>query len=50
MIIIFLPAVDSIRPQWREATESLGGNTFQYWTRVAGDVYKRQPSELTASK
>ena len=24
MIIIFLPAVDSIRPQWREATESLG--------------------------
>ena len=36
MIIIFLPAVDSIRPQWREATESLGGNTFQYWTRVAG--------------
>ncbi len=36
MIIIFLPAVDSIRPQWREATESLGGNAFQYWTRVAG--------------
>ena len=35
MIIIFLPAVDSIRPQWREACESLGGNTFQYWTRVA---------------
>ncbi len=27
MIIIFLPAVDSIRPQWREACESLGGNT-----------------------
>lgn len=25
MIIIFLPAVDSIRPQWREACESLGG-------------------------
>lgn len=37
MIIIFLPAVDSIRPQ-REATESLGGNTFQYWTRVAGPI------------
>lgn len=35
MIIIFLPAVDSIRPQWREACESLGGNTFQYWTRIA---------------
>ena len=38
MIIIFLPAVDSIRPQWREATESLGGSTFQYWTRVAGPI------------
>lgn len=38
MIIIFLPAVDSIRPQWREATESLGGNTWQYWTRVAGPI------------
>ena len=35
MIIVFLPAVDSIRTEWREATESLGGNTFQYWTRVA---------------
>ncbi len=38
MIIIFLPAVDSIRPQWREATENLGGTTWQYWTRVAGPI------------
>lgn len=35
MIIIFLPAVDSIRPQWREACESLGGSTWDYWIRVA---------------
>lgn len=35
MIITFLPAVDSIRPQWREASESLGANTWQYWTKVA---------------
>ena len=35
MIIIFLPAVDSIRKEWREAAESLGGSTVQYWTRVA---------------
>ena len=35
LVTIYLPAVDSIRPQWREACESLGGNTFQYWTRVA---------------
>jgi putative spermidine/putrescine transport system permease protein len=36
MVIVFLPALDGIRPQWREATESLGGSTWQYWTRVAG--------------
>lgn len=35
MIITFLPAMDSIRPQWREASESLGANTWQYWTKVA---------------
>ncbi|KFI84219.1 ABC transporter permease [Bifidobacterium psychraerophilum] len=35
MIITFLPAVDSIRPQWREACESLGANTWQYWIRIA---------------
>ena len=38
MIIIVLPAMDSILPQWREAAESLGGNTWQYWTRVAGPI------------
>jgi putative spermidine/putrescine transport system permease protein len=35
MVIVFLPALDGIRPQWREATESLGGSTWQYWRRVA---------------
>ncbi|WP_431843997.1 hypothetical protein [Calidifontibacter indicus] len=25
MVIVFLPAVEGLRPQWREATESLGG-------------------------
>ena len=38
MVIVFLPALDDIRPQWREATESLGGSTWQYWTRVAGPL------------
>jgi len=38
MVIVFLPAVDGIRPQWREATETLGGSTWQYWTRVAGPL------------
>jgi putative spermidine/putrescine transport system permease protein len=38
MVIVFLPAVDAIRPQWREATESLGGSTWQYWRLVAGPI------------
>jgi putative spermidine/putrescine transport system permease protein len=38
MVIVFLPALDGIRPQWREAAESLGGTTWQYWTKVAGPL------------
>jgi putative spermidine/putrescine transport system permease protein len=38
MVIVFLPALDGIRPQWREASESLGGTTWQYWTKVAGPL------------
>ncbi len=34
MLIVFLPAVEGLRPQWREATETLGGSTFTYWRRV----------------
>lgn len=35
MLIVFLPAVEGLRPQWREATETLGGTTWTYWRRVA---------------
>ncbi|WP_111767735.1 ABC transporter permease [Nakamurella deserti] len=38
MVIVFLPALDGIRPQWREATETMGGSTWTYWTRVAGPI------------
>ncbi|HEV2027821.1 MAG TPA: ABC transporter permease subunit [Candidatus Dormibacteraeota bacterium] len=38
MVLIFLPAVDGIKPQWREATESLGGGTWHYWRYVAGPL------------
>jgi putative spermidine/putrescine transport system permease protein len=38
MVIVFLPALDGVRPQWREATESLGGSTWQYWRHVAGPL------------
>ncbi len=38
MVLVFLPALDGIRPQWREATESLGGTTWHYWRHVAGPL------------
>lgn len=38
MLIVFLPAVEGLRPQWREATETLGGSTWTYWRKVAGPI------------
>src|SRR5437870_3282626 len=38
MVLVFLPALDGIRPQWREATESLGGGTWHYWRYIAGPL------------
>lgn len=38
MLIVFLPAVEGLKPQWREATETLGGSTLLYWRRVAGPI------------
>jgi len=34
MVIVFLPALDGIRPQWREAADTLGASTWQYWRHV----------------
>lgn len=35
MVLVFLPALDGIRPQWREAAMTLGGTTWDYWRHVA---------------
>lgn len=35
MVIVFLPALDGLRTQWREAAVSLGASTWQYWREVA---------------
>jgi putative spermidine/putrescine transport system permease protein len=35
MVIVFLPALEGLREQWREAAISLGASTWQYWRRVA---------------
>ena len=38
MLIVFLPSVENLRPQWREASESLGGTTWEYWRHVGGPI------------
>jgi len=34
MFLVFLPTIENLRPQWREASISLGGSTFEYWRRI----------------
>jgi putative spermidine/putrescine transport system permease protein len=38
MVLVFLPAIDGLKAQWREATENLGGSTWQYWRYVGFPV------------
>ncbi len=38
MVLVFLPAVDGLKVQWREATENLGGSTLQFWRHVGGPL------------
>jgi putative spermidine/putrescine transport system permease protein len=38
MVLVFLPALDGIKAQWWEATESLGGSAWHYWRYVAGPL------------
>ncbi len=38
MVIVFLPALDGLRPQWREAAQTLGGTTWDYWRHVGGPL------------
>ncbi len=38
MVLVFLPAIDGLKVQWREASESLGGSAWQYWRHVGGPL------------
>jgi putative spermidine/putrescine transport system permease protein len=38
MVIIFLPALDGLRPEWREASSSLGGSGWHFWRHVGGPI------------
>ena len=35
MVLIITPALDGVRREWREASESLGASRLQYWRHVA---------------
>ena len=34
MLLVILPAIDGLKPSWKEACSSLGGNGLTYWRRV----------------
>jgi putative spermidine/putrescine transport system permease protein len=47
MFLVFLPAIDNLKPQWREASSGLGGSTAEYWRRIGLPVLA--PSFLGAA-
>jgi putative spermidine/putrescine transport system permease protein len=38
MVLVFLPAIDGLKVQWREASDSLGSSAWQYWRYVGGPL------------
>jgi len=34
MVLVFLPTIENMKPQWREASDSLGGSSKEFWIRV----------------
>jgi len=38
MVLVFLPAIDGLKVQWREAAENLGGSTWHYWRYIGGPL------------
>jgi len=38
MVLVFLPAIDGVKAQWREASENLGASAWQYWRYVGGPL------------
>ena len=35
MVLIIAPAIDGLKKDWREASQSAGASNFQYWRHVA---------------
>ena len=38
MVLTIIPALEALKPQWREAADNLGASGWQYWRHVGGPV------------
>ena len=38
MVLVILPALEGLRPAWREAAQNMGAGTWRYWRHVGGPV------------
>jgi putative spermidine/putrescine transport system permease protein len=38
MVLVFVPALDGLKVQWREASENLGASAWQYWRHIAAPL------------
>ena len=38
MVLVILPALEGLRPAWREAAENMGAGAWHYWRYVGGPV------------
>src|ERR1700742_1724783 len=38
MVLVILPALEGLRPAWREAAANMGARTWHYWRYVGGPV------------
>jgi putative spermidine/putrescine transport system permease protein len=38
MVLVILPALEGLRPAWREAAENLGARDWHYWRYIGGPV------------
>jgi putative spermidine/putrescine transport system permease protein len=38
MVILITPALEGLRPQWREAASGLGATSWRYWRHIGGPV------------
>jgi putative spermidine/putrescine transport system permease protein len=38
MVLVILPALEGLRPAWREAAQNMGASSWRYWRYVGGPV------------